>query len=506
VNPADPQPVVAFCVTCGNRLEHLKQTLPINLWKNPTAKIVLLDYGSTDGLGHYIWDHHRSDIALGRLVYYRFDAPHFRMAHAKNMAHRLGIREGADILVNLDCDNWAGPDFATYVTERFARAAEDNDAIYMRPRHNNTGPGLNVRNRTPFGAAGRIVVTKLAFLQAGGYDEFYSGWSPDDRDFAHRLERLGYTRSGISKRYLHLLDHGDEERFGNFGPGEPTNLAESVNRFVPDKSRDHLTIANNGRFGMGTVRRNFHADPIVLGPVPTRIFGVGMNKTATTSLAVALRKLGYDGAHWESPGWARKIYEELTANAGRSRTLEGYYCIGDMPIDFMFREIDAAYPGSKFILTERREDIWLPSIERYFARNAADWASDVFTDEVHRLIYGRADFDAETFLARYRRHNAEVREHFKDRPGDLLVMDMTSGAGWDDLCGFLGCPVPTTPYPAAFVTEEPPAPVAAYPKPVWAPSRYEVLKGEFRRRWVATAPAGRRNWSDRLPTSGVDGS
>jgi hypothetical protein len=52
---------------------------------------------------------------------------------------------------------------------------------------------------------------------------------------------------------------------------------------------------------------------------------------------------------------------------------------------------------------------------------------------------------------RYRRHNAEVLEHFKDRPNDLLVMDMSRGAGWYELCGFLRKPIPDGRYPRELV-------------------------------------------------------
>ena len=50
------------------------------------------------------------------------------------------------------------------------------------------------------------------------------------------------------------------------------------------------------------------------------------------------------------------------------------------------------------------------------------------------------------FLARYRRHNAEVREHFKDRPNDLLVMDIDAGmlAG-PRFAGFSGLRFPPFP-------------------------------------------------------------
>ena len=71
------------------------------------------------------------------------------------------------------------------------------------------------------------------------------------------------------------------------------------------------------------------------------------------------------------------------------------------------------------------------------SRYAAQWVA----------INGREDFDAQTFVERYRRHNAEVREYFSGRPDDLLVMDVDSGLSWEPLCQFLGTKVPSVHYP-----------------------------------------------------------
>ena len=101
------------------------------------------------------------------------------MAHAKNMAHRLGILEGADVLVNLDADNFTGQDFAGYIGEQM-----QNPQQFMWARKD---PG----DGRPRGISGRIIVTRAAFLAAGGYDEKYTTWSPDDKDFHARLERMG---------------------------------------------------------------------------------------------------------------------------------------------------------------------------------------------------------------------------------------------------------------------------------------------------------------------------
>jgi hypothetical protein len=47
------------------------------------------------------------------------------------------------------------------------------------------------------------------------------------------------------------------------------------------------------------------------------------------------------------------------------------------------------------------------------------------------------------------RNNFEnrARAYFKDRPKDLLWLDIPSGQGWEKLCPFLGLPVRYDPFP-----------------------------------------------------------
>jgi len=446
-------PVIGFCTTCGNRRAHLEATLGWNLFHNqhyPRLKHVVLDYGSTDGLGRWIERNYPRELKSGRLVYWRHEAPHFRMAHAKNMVHRLAIEEGCEILVSLDADNLTGPGFAAYVAQRFEQAEDDREAIFLRARENHCGPGPGAWSRMPGGCGGRIVVTASAFLCAGGYDEQFEHWSPDDKDFAHRLEVLGFARHGIPKRHLEAIPHGDDVRFANYAGGPSTSKGMGPQFRL--QGREKVSVVNRGRFGMGPVTDRAGATR-QLGPVPTRIFGIGMHKTATTSLASALRKLGYATGHWESPIWARNIVNELRAWK-RSLTLEANYAVVDFPMAYLFRELDACYKGAKFILTLRDEASWLKSAEIHWKLYYDEWADNGFSHEMHRLMYGRDDFDAHTMLERYCRHNAEVLDHFKDRPQDLLVMDMSAGAGWSELCAFLGRPIPDMPYPVEFTSKE----------------------------------------------------
>lgn len=435
--------MIAFCTTCKGRAQHIKQTLPRNLADNasyPRCKFILLDYSSTDDLVEYLKTNHQADIDSGRLVVYTYNgADKFHMAHAKNMVHRLGMLEGADILCNLDADNYTNTDFANYLDFNLGRSPRH----FMWSRMVKEGP-----NRLPRGISGRIAVSSQAFLAAGGYDEQYAVWSPDDKDFNLRLQRLGYFPEEIEPYYLRAVLHNDKMRFREYPEAHSDHTNEDHFEEVADKEE---TIVNYGKIGMGTVYRNFDFDnPIVLGPVPTRIFGIGMHKTATTSLHAAFQILGYDSAHWKDAHWAKAIFDQMLA-AGRSLTLEHHYALCDLPITVLYEQLDNAYPGSKFVLTTRNEADWLQSVRNHWDHNVNPfrqaWATDPFTHRIHKYLYGQKGFDESIFLARYRKHNTDVLAHFKDRPNDLLVMDMDKKDGWQELCGFLSKPIPNVPYP-----------------------------------------------------------
>ena len=426
---------VAFCTTCKNRADHIKKILPPSLQGNPKSKFIIINYGTEDDLLEYLFSNHKRELDSGQLVVYsHFDAPKFRMAHAKNMAHRLAVMEGADILVNLDGDNFAGAGFEDFAVS-------------------NLGPKTflwanMVKGEMTRGVSGRIAVSKEAFFKVGGYDESkFIHWGSDDKDFNIRLKDLGYQPVEIPAEYLFCVAHNNKRRFKEYP--HMANAAEDC--FAVNRGTVTKAVVNNGNIGCGIVFRNNEFNrPIALTPVPTRIFGIGMHKTATVSLHEAFQVLGYDSWHWSSAHAAKAIWREMN-EFERSPTLERYYALCDLPIPLLYRRLDAAYPGSKFILTIRDENSWLESVRKHFdpAYNKwrAGWDSDPFTNRVHEILYKRTDFDADVCLNRYRRHNAEVMEYFKGRSNDLLVMHAENGDGWLELCGFLNRGIPEQPYP-----------------------------------------------------------
>lgn len=93
-------------------------------------------------------------------------------------------------------------------------------------------------------------------------------------------------------------------------------------------------------------------------------------------------------------------------------------------------------------MTTRDEAQWIASAVGHFGRE----------DTTHTWIYGVGHpvGNEDIYRARFRRHNQEVLDYFRDRPDDLLILDWSRGDGWAQLCGFLGAEVPTgMPFPHA---------------------------------------------------------
>jgi hypothetical protein len=63
------------------------------------------------------------------------------------------------------------------------------------------------------------------------------------------------------------------------------------------------------------------------------------------------------------------------------------------------------------------------------------------------VVYGVHQFHEARLRRVYERHLREVQAYFSARPDDLLVLNITSGEGWEKLCPFLERPLPRGPFP-----------------------------------------------------------
>jgi len=119
-----------------------------------------------------------------------------------------------------------------------------------------------------------------------------------------------------------------------------------------------------------------------------------------------------------------------------------YEAYQDNPWPLLYKELDRRYPKSKFILTIRDESKWIKSAVNHFGSSHTD---------MRKWIYGigHPKGNEEIYLERYRKHNEEVLQYFKDRKDDLLIIEWAKGDEWQKLCDFIDEPVPEAAFPHA---------------------------------------------------------
>ena len=183
-----------------------------------------------------------------------------------------------------------------------------------------------------------------------------------------------------------------------------------------------------------------------------KVFGVGLSRTATTSLAEALRELGYATAHWKTRG-------EISG-------LEDFYrfdAVTDTPSACRFEQLYYAFPDSRFIYTTRGLEDWTSSVREHFgcddprkltsrerARRKAEGSGGAAYENLLRWMYIHQSLYArhESWAEAYRHHDRRVRSFFQDKAERILEINIIEEQDpWGKLCEFLGQPLPDRPFP-----------------------------------------------------------
>jgi len=170
-----------------------------------------------------------------------------------------------------------------------------------------------------------------------------------------------------------------------------------------------------------------------------KVFGVGWAKTGTTTLGECFKVFGYRNFGYRlsllnKPGLAMRVAEKNDS-------------FEDWPWVLFYKDMDEAFPGSKFVLTTRASTRWLKSYRNATSKQRPTREQLAARKKVYGVPFERIT-DTQ-LVARYERHNDEVIRYFSDRTGDLLVVNWEAGDGWERLCAFLGQPVPDKPFPHA---------------------------------------------------------
>ena len=201
-----------------------------------------------------------------------------------------------------------------------------------------------------------------------------------------------------------------------------------------------------------------------------KVFCIGYNKTGTTTLETLLRLYGYR--------LPNQIDQEIRLtktvhNTNYNELLQfcsKFDAFQDMPFSqgLTFAVVDALFPNSKFILTERDADSWFNSmcsfhkkifqiddltsltekdiLEKFnylypgyshqiTARNLSKFEGDT------RKVLWEKLYDYEYYIAGYKKRNEDIKRHFLNVPEKLLVIDVTKEKDTQKICDFLQIPL-----------------------------------------------------------------
>lgn len=186
------------------------------------------------------------------------------------------------------------------------------------------------------------------------------------------------------------------------------------------------------------------------------VFGIGLNKTGSSSLHRAMELLGYNSVHYI---YNDKILKDIVADniSNKKNIFDGIKNIdcyfdylpwishrSEFPLNHLYKTIDKQYPNSLFIYNTRNINDWLESRYRHIERVTNADLSVLSKQHPHNIYFNR---DKQAWTEEYIDLDLGIKEYFFDRPNDLLIIDICNGDGWDKLCTFLNKPIPNQQFP-----------------------------------------------------------
>ena len=161
-----------------------------------------------------------------------------------------------------------------------------------------------------------------------------------------------------------------------------------------------------------------------------KIFIIGLPRTATTSVCLALLGLGFKTAH----------------NAYTEYAFIEAQVLADTPIFCDYQALDKHFPNSKFIYLTREASLWLPSLQQLLQRmivnlQRSDGGFNPHLKRCYSEFFSPLTADNieqdEFLLSCYQRHQQAVFDYFNQRKQDLLTLDVSDEHSYQALLTFL---------------------------------------------------------------------
>ncbi|RYC56931.1 hypothetical protein CHU98_g9280 [Xylaria longipes] len=189
---------------------------------------------------------------------------------------------------------------------------------------------------------------------------------------------------------------------------------------------------------------------------PKKLVVLSAPRTGTHGLYLALKQLGFTPYH---------MAEVLAAGSPALRIMTD-----EMPF-FMLRSTLKSYPDAKFLLTERDPEKWAKSymntigvastrlnqmpmsvFKKFdgFASNMDEFGGRMMNYCTNG--FGVSEEGCEALVENFKSYIADVKRLVP--PEQLMVIKLEDGLGWNELCPYLGVPIPDTPWPSLNTPEE----------------------------------------------------
>lgn len=188
----------------------------------------------------------------------------------------------------------------------------------------------------------------------------------------------------------------------------------------------------------------------------TKYFCIGRNKTGTTSLKKAFEELGFvvgfqREAEFLMEDYFKDDFKRLIKYCATAEVFQ------DVPFSLpnTYKVLDKEFPNSKFILTVRdSSEQWYNSVTKFHSKRFGNGVlpnrlvlkevsyvhkSWLYNNFIRKYGINDTDelYDKQKLIAHYEKHNQEILDYFKNRPQDLLVINLSNKESYTLFCDFI---------------------------------------------------------------------
>jgi len=242
--------IISLCIPNMNRTHDLKKVLPSiveSANESPPVEIVIVNYSSRDDLETYIAEaQSMMPLSEGNFwTYAKLDGKqYYNSAHARNLCV---VASKGEYIVQLATDIMPSKQFVARV--RVILEAE-------RPVWMCEGEGIIGHTRVPW--MGRLLIClRDEFMAAGGYDERFKFYAPEDKDICSRLYRRGgkfwklpeSLVTEIATPYRDKLRNLDLRPFAN-DTQKKLAMARLMHPIYEENNRLGVLVANPNGWGL----------------------------------------------------------------------------------------------------------------------------------------------------------------------------------------------------------------------------------------------------------------